>query len=271
MYEYHLHSHFSGDCEEQMEDMIKEAIRLGGKQLCFTDHLDYDYPTTEIQFDFDERRFLETFNQMKEKYGDQIQLQKGIEMGLQPHIIDQCLAFNKNFDPEFVICSFHVACKQDLYNGDFYKNRTPEEAWEHYFEDAIETLKIFKDYSVVGHLDIVKRYDEAARNVPFESYKEKAREVLEMIIADERGIEVNVSGLRTELGETLPNRQMLKLYYELGGKYITIGSDAHNKKELYSHFEEALKMLQDIGFEEFTIYKNRIPEQISIEKTLANR
>lgn len=270
MYEYHLHSHFSGDCEEQMEDMIKEAIKLGGKQLCFTDHLDYDYPTTEIQFDFDEVSFLETFKQMKEKYGHQINLQKGIEMGLQPHIIEKCLEFNRNFKPEFVICSFHVAKKLDLYNGDFYKNRTPEEAWAHYFDDMIETLKGFKDYSVVGHIDMVKRYDVAARNVSFESYKEKVKEVLEMIIADERGIEVNVSGLRTELKETLPNRQILELYYELGGKYITIGSDAHNKKELYSHFGEALKMLQDIGFEYFTIYNNRKPEQVSIKRTLAD-
>jgi len=270
MYDYHLHSHFSGDCEEQMEDIIKAAIKRGGKQLCFTDHLDYDYPTTEIQFDFDPDGFTETFEQLKEKYKDQILLQKGIEMGLQPHIAEMCEKFNKTFKPEFVLCSFHVGCKQDLFNGDFYRDRTPEQAWDDFIDDMLASLKAFKDYSVVGHIDILKRYDEATKNVPLSYYRDKLSKVFELIIADEKGIEVNMSGLRSGLKETLPSRSIIELYFELGGKYITIGSDSHNQYDTYSHFYEVLKMLDEIGFESYTIYENRIPKQMSIKRALDN-
>lgn len=270
MYEYHLHSHFSGDCAEQMEDIIIEAIKRGGKHICFTDHLDYDYPETDIQFEFDEEAFMKTFRELESKYGDQIQIQKGIEMGLQPHIINDCLDFNKRFKPEFVIGSFHVADRKDLFNGDFFKNRTPEEAWDIYLDEVLAILKIFKDYSVVGHLDLIKRYSEAAHHVPFEAYKDKMVLVLKQIIDDQRGIEVNVSGLRRSMNEPLPSWEIIELYYELGGEYITIGSDAHCKEDLYSHFNDTLKKLKTIGFEFFTIYENRQPKQISIERTLAN-
>jgi len=254
MYDYHLHSHFSGDCQEQMEDIILEAIKKGGKQLCFTDHLDYDYPTTEIEFEFDPDGFLKVFNTLKDKYKDLIHIQKGIEMGLQAHIIDECEAFNKSFEPEFVICSFHVADKKDLYNGDFFVGRNGQEAWDVYLDDILETLSRFKDYSVVGHLDILKRYNDAVKEVPFEYYKDKMTDILKIIIKDERGIEVNLSGLRTDLNETLPNKNILKLYQELGGQYITIGSDAHNRYDTYSHFKEALQLLNQLGFDYYTIY-----------------
>jgi histidinol-phosphatase (PHP family) len=270
MYDYHLHSHFSGDCTEEMEDTILGAIKKGGKQLCFTDHLDYDYPTTEIQFEFDPDGFTEVFEKLKEKYKGQIILQKGIELGLQPQVIDQCLKFNQNFKPEFVICSFHVAAKKDLYNGDYYIDRSKEQAWDDYLEDVLTTLKNFKDYSVVGHLDIPKRYNEATKNVPFSYYKDKMKEVLELIIADDRGIEVNMSGLRSELNETLPHRGILELYHELGGRYITLGSDSHDRYDIYSHFKETLEMLQTIGFTEYTIYEHRKPIQMSIKRTLEN-
>ncbi len=271
MYDYHLHSHFSGDCNEQMETTIREAIQMGGKQLCFTDHLDYDYPTTEVQFEFNSKAFSETFELLKEKYQDQILLQKGIEIGLQAHIIDECLAFNAAFNPEFVLCSFHVADRKDLYNGDYYRDKTPEQAWDTYFEEMHETLKLFKDYSVVGHLDIPKRYDDKVKAVPFEYYKNRVEDVLKTIIEDERGIEINMSGLRSDLKETLPSREIIELYYSLGGKYITIGSDAHNSKDIYSHFFDVLETMKEIGFNDFTVYNNRIPKQISIERTLANR
>jgi len=270
MYDYHLHSQFSDDCVEEMEDTILEAIKMGGKQLCFTDHLDYDYPDQSVKFEFNIEGFNEMIESLKVKYKDKLLIQKGIEVGLQPHVISRTETFIKEFNPEFVLCSFHVADRKDLYTGDFFVGRSSEEAWDKYLDDIIETLTQFKDYSVVGHLDILKRYNDGVKLVPYSYYGEKVDTILKMIIDDDRGIEVNMSGLRTPMNETLPHMDIVKRYYELGGKYITIGSDAHMKEDIYSHFNEMLKKLYDIGFEYFTIYKNRIPKQISIKSTLEN-
>lgn len=267
MYEYHLHSHFSGDCTEEMEATIRHAIALGGKQLCFTDHLDYDYPTYDVNFEFDAEGFSNTLAEMQVKYPE-ITIHKGIELGLQPHIVDKCTAFVKAFQPDFVLCSFHVANREDLYNGDFYRDKSPDEAWKKYFEDVYKTLKSFKEYSVVGHLDIPKRYDESTKSVPVSVYRKELEKVLKLIIEDGKGIEVNMSGLRTDAKEPLPNREILEIYYALGGRIITIGSDAHVKEDIYSHFDEMLHLLNDIGFDAISTYEKmkRIP--LNIKKVL---
>lgn len=268
MYDYHLHSHFSGDCQEEMEATIKQAIQVGGKHLCFTDHLDYDYPTIDVNFvDFDAEGFTKKLHEMQDKYPEII-LHKGIELGLQPHLSKQCSDFVEKFKPDFVLCSFHVADRKDLYNGDFYQDKTPEEAWLSYFEDVKATLKTFKSYNVVGHLDIPKRYDEATKSVPLERYSHALDEVLKLIIQDGKGIEVNMSGLRTQQAETLPNRTILERYYALGGSVITIGSDAHFKEDIYSHFKEVLEMLEDIGFESLATFEKMEHIPIKIKEVL---
>lgn len=267
MYDYHLHTSFSGDSDEDMEAIIIRAIKEKGKELCFTDHLDYDYPTIDISFDFNDEAFTEHFNQLKNKYKDQIILRKGIELGLQPHLAKECSAFVKHFKPDFVLCSFHVVEKNDLYVGEFFNDKTPTEAWKKYYKDVYDTLSLFKDYSVVGHLDLPKRYSEGAATDPIEHYKDELIKVLKLIIKDDKGIEVNMSGLR--LGKpSLPGRDIIELYYELGGKYITLGSDAHRKEDIYSHVEEVLEMLSEIGFTSFTTFESLKPIQHDIKTAL---
>jgi len=268
MLDYHLHSSFSGDCKEAMEETILEAIKLGGHELCFTDHLDYDYPSHDIAFDFNADGFSQEFERLKEKYKGQLTLKKGIELGLQYHIVDQCRDFVRAFQPDFVLCSFHVAEKKDLFNGDFFKDKTSHQAWRAYYEDVLRTLKVFKDYSIVSHLDLPKRYEPALRQVDLKDMEAFIIPVLDQIIQDGKGIEVNMSGLRTDLEETLPNPEILALYYERGGRIITIGSDAHRKEDIYSHFKEILVLLKTIGFDHIASFDKMQVQMIPIETLL---
>ena len=45
--DYHLHSSFSGDSRADMEEMIQKAISLGLKNICFTEHMDLNFPVDD--------------------------------------------------------------------------------------------------------------------------------------------------------------------------------------------------------------------------------
>ena len=44
----HLHSSFSSDSDTPMELMIREAIRLQVPSMCFTEHMDLDFPPASL-------------------------------------------------------------------------------------------------------------------------------------------------------------------------------------------------------------------------------
>ncbi len=67
MYDYHVHSHFSGDCKELMEDTVVEAIKKNALQICFTDHIDYDYPEPHNSSLFD-INVSELFSEVEKVY-----------------------------------------------------------------------------------------------------------------------------------------------------------------------------------------------------------
>ena len=156
-YDYHMHSNFSNDSKAAMEDMIKKSIDLGLKEICFTDHVDYDVDTDygpPIILDeyFDKIEFF------KNKYKDKISIKKGIELGLQKQIVNQCSEVVNNHPFDFIICSIHSIEKKDLYFGEFFKGKDQYTAYEIYYNELYNIVKNYKDYSVLGHLDLIKRY-----------------------------------------------------------------------------------------------------------------
>ena len=96
--DYHLHTSFSSDSESPMEDMIKKAIALGLKTICFTEHHDIDYPDNPDGFDFllDLPSYKEKLFTLKEQYQDQIEINYGVELGLMPTTLKKCSDFVKD-------------------------------------------------------------------------------------------------------------------------------------------------------------------------------
>lgn len=40
----HVHTVFSSDSEEPLEQMLTQAVEIGLSSICITDHMDYDFP-----------------------------------------------------------------------------------------------------------------------------------------------------------------------------------------------------------------------------------
>ena len=83
----------------------------------------------------------------------------------------------------------------------------------------------------------------------------------------EKGIalEVNTSGYSEKYGYMFyPDREVLQLYKELGGTLITIGSDAHVCKNIGMGFDAAMKLLKEIGFNEYCYFENGQAKSVPI-------
>ena len=265
MYDYHMHTYFSTDCAIPAAEMIEAAIAAGMKEIAITDHIDYEYNSNEIQFDFDVETGLKEYEALGEAYSDRITVRKGLEIGIQPHVLGRCSILVNMHAFDFVIASVHNSGKQDLYNGDFYRDRTPEEALLFFYEELYEMLRDYKDYSVIGHFDIVKRYNDDVKALPFNKYKEVIAKPLKEVIKAGKGIEINLSGIRQGLGETLPSLDVLKLYKELGGEIVTLGSDSHVPETIGDQFRLGVQMLREAGFDKIYRFERMQPIPVPLE------
>jgi len=255
MYDYHVHSNFSADCEVDMKDTIERAIDIGMKEICFTDHIDYEYCDKSINFEFDMKDYGDYINRMRSLYGDRIKILKGVEMGIQPHIIKKCDDVILANDFDFVISSIHTCDKKDLYTGDFFANKSPKESYNKYFEDLLYCTENFNNFNVLGHLDILIRYNEDVAKENIRDYFDIIEEIFKKLIAKNKGIEINTSGFRYNLDSFHPTVDVIKLYRSLGGEILTTGSDSHNPNTLGLKFDYVYEVLRDLGFKYITTFE----------------
>lgn len=263
--DFHLHSYFSGDSTAPMEQMIQKGIKLGLSQMCFTEHMDYDFPVTDLdpegKFEVNVDSYLYELIGLREKYKDQIKILFGLELGLQPHLARRHAVLAKSYDFDFIIGSSHICNGRDPYYPPFYEGRSEEDAYREYFESIIENIKKFKNFDVYGHLDYVVRYGpNMDADYTYEKYGDVLDEILNLLIAEEKGIEINTGGVKRGLKDLHPCKEIVKRYRELGGEIITIGSDSHSPETITAHFERAASVLTECGFKYYTTFEKRLPE-----------
>lgn len=270
--DYHVHTIYSDDSIHKMEDVIKDGIRKGINELCFTDHVDYGikrdvgdprgpvYLNGQPISNVDYPKYYKEYLTLKEKYKDQITLKLGLEFGIQVHTIPDYEALFKSYPFDFIILSIHQVDDLEFWTGDFQKGKTEKEYYKRYYQELYDVVKNYKNYSVLGHMDLIKRYDDHDGYDSFNNHKEIIIDILKTVIKDGKGIEINTSSVRYEIGDLTPSRDILKLYLELGGTIITIGSDSHKEEHLGAYIEETKKELKELGFKQYCTYNKMIPE-----------
>lgn len=263
--DFHVHTDFSSDSETPMEDMVKQAVSLGLKKVCFTDHMDLDFPKQyELRFVFDVDSYMKKIGELQKKY-PQIQILKGIECGMQTGLGKRYEALLSSYDFDFVINSCHVLYNMDPYYPEFWVERSEKEGIIAYFEQILANVKEFQDFDTCGHIDYIIRYSPSKGKDfnPFD-YMDWIDEILKTVISMGKGIEVNTSGYKYGLGTPHPCTHILKRYKELGGEIITIGSDGHQPCHMAYDFAKAEALLKEIGFRYYAVFEKRKAELIHL-------
>ena len=171
--DYHVHTQYSDDSDYPMEDVVKDAIELGMDEICFTDHVDYgakvDWDSGEeisycnglAMVNVDYPAYVKQIGALQKQYGDRLTIRMGLEFGMQVHTISKFEALYQRYPFDFIILSVHQVEDKGFWSQEFQQGRTQKEYNERYYEELLHLVKRYQNYSVLGHLDLIVRYDKA--------------------------------------------------------------------------------------------------------------
>lgn len=265
--DYHTHTSFSTDSECNPESMAERAVAMGLEILCITDHMDYFFPyPPDGNFTFDPDKYFTSLENLKVKYKNRLDIRIGVELGLrnEKDIIEKtqikCSELVNKYPLDFVIGSTHILAYEDPFYAEYWNKRTRAEGLREYFISILDNIKNYNCFDIYGHLDYIVRYmPTEPRDYNYNDYREIIDEILKGLITAGKGIEINTAGIRYGLDFCHPKKEIMKRYRELGGEIVTIGSDAHKAEYLAGNFDQACKLLSSVGFDYYTVFKNRKP------------
>lgn len=268
----HTHTKFSSDSTANPAEMLAAAKAAGLSALCFTDHMDLDFPGDPSLFVFDADTYFKELLPLKKRAAADTsspELLLGIELGLRPGRPDlreqmDTLLAKHPFD--FVIGSTHVVDELDPYYPDYWT--LPGNRLRRYFEDVRTNVTEHTNFDSLGHLDYIIRYlpDSVSliKDYAVRDFMDLIEETLRILISRGQALEVNTAGLRKELSFAHPKAEVLTRYRELGGELLTLGSDAHTPSDTGADIKKATGLLTACGFRYYSIYRARTPEMIAL-------
>lgn len=264
--DYHIHSKFSLDGEMPIKEICEKAVEIGLDEIAITDHLDIDWPDPKYNFEMpDTEKYIKEIESCKKNYQGRLIIKTGIEIGLQPHVLEENKKIIESYPFDFVIASVHIIQRMDPYQGDYFKGKTKEECYRLYYKETLDLINEYSDFDVLGHIGYIRRYFPA----PYEKgdnllHLELIKDILKVLIKKGKGIEVNTSGYKDASQSPLPPAKVIEAYKNLGGTIITIGSDAHSSDEMGFGLDAGIKAIKKSGFNYISSFTKRKPLPLPI-------
>ena len=239
LFDSHVHTKFSADSEMLAQEALKSAEQTG-LGLVFTEHLDLE--SAPVDFTFDPVAYWQEYASLR---GENLRL--GVEVGMREKTLEGSRAFVERVPFDQVTGAIHFMDDLDLYYPDFYQDKEKETAYRRYFQDMAENLHTHSFVDVLAHIDYIARYAPYDNpELDYGSFRQEIDEVLKTVIETDTVLELNTR----RLGDSLALKELVPIYArykELGGRFITLGSDAHKHEDIGAHFGAAREMAAALG------------------------
>lgn len=245
--DYHIHTEYSCDSEAKMENYVKQALERDIRMLCFTDHVDLNPEDYGYNY-YNAKKYFKAFGKVKETYGTELSLCAGIEFG-EPHLYGDTLKQLAAYPYDFIIGSIHwignmFPCQK------VREQYSAKEFYTLYWKEVLETVKQ-GGFDALGHMDFPKRYYGEIYYLESE-----IKEIFKRLLDGDRIIEINTSSIRKGHSETMPGKELLQIYADCGGRYVTVGSDAHVEQDVGADYEAAKALTEACGLQQ-VVYRER--------------
>ena len=252
MFDQHVHSNFSFDSNEDLENYINVSNK---NDIVTTEHLDFanpiiNYEDSSIEY----LKYIEEITSLNKKYSNKFF--SGIEIGYTLNSEKRIEDFLKDKNFNLKLLSIH---QNGLYDYMCVNKKliSLEALIQEYFEQMIQALESSIEFNVLAHFEYGIRIIDISVT-DFDSLASKfLNKIIELIIKKEIAFEVNTKSMYKYKKENLYS-YMIEKYLKKGGKLFTLGSDAHNIKDYAYKFDEARKFLLDRNIKEIILFKDKI-------------
>lgn len=254
--DYHMHSNFSGDCRYSMEEMCRGAIANGVAEIGFTEHYDL-HPVDHYSDWFKPEPWWAELERCRELFAGQLVIRAGIEIG-EPHLYEQkASAILARYPFDYALGSLHVVRGQTIFNRDYFTSRTAAQAYGDFFTELLE-MTALGGFEVLSHFDLPARFGKVIyEGYDPRDYESLIRPVLQNCIDQGIALDINTKALRSTAQVMTPDIEILTWYAEMGGTRVTLGSDAHNPKDVGAGLDRALAVMAEVGLQGVTYYEAR--------------
>ena len=256
VFDYHVHSAFSVDCQVPMAASCRAAIAAGVTEIAFTDHVDHEPADLGYGY-YRAADYLRAVDAARAEFGDRLTILAGAETDFNERIADQFGRFLERHRFDFVIGSVHYGADGRIIFPDYFAGRSLDDVFAPYFDQvrlAVETGW----FDTIGHLDLPKRYaPRTHREYDPLAFRDRLASLFAAMI--ERGVafEINTSGLRQPPKTSMPGPAIVRWYVEAGGELVTTGTDSHAAQTVGAGLARTLDMLELCGIEAVAAFKER--------------
>lgn len=266
----HVHSDNSHDAHHSVTLVCEKAVAKGLRAIAVTDHcniIDYYKDKQNIicrQAAFEVKKAADVFN-------GQLIVSSGIELG-SPARDDEAVrdVLKNKFD--FVVASVHriKGKKKSFLHYDYTReSNRPECLLPRYLDEMLETVQ-WNGFDSLAHFTFPLRYfpPEQLAEFDFWQYRDRIEAILKTLAQNGKALEINTKCEPFMMnGKTYnfhPDFEVVKLFKELGGEHITVGSDAHSTHDVGNRLSEAYDIAVAAGFKYVTLYQHRTPLSVKI-------
>lgn len=240
--DFHLHAEFSYDSSIQSSELLPLAIQKSYSAIAFTEHLDL-LPQELGYFGLKSlHQYIKQINNLKAMY-PQIKVLCGIEIGDYHQVKDFALSLLNMYHFDLILGSVHFLSDHTNVAIKLPNALSPTQIEDYYRQNLslVSTCQI----DVLAHLGVYKRYYDTK---PDESFcLPLLKEIFGIMIERKIALELNFSCFRKVYHRLLPEPEQIKLYHDMGGRLISIGSDSHQLEHFDDHYDEVIKVIREIG------------------------
>ena len=251
----HLHTNLSPDSDVVLDVYAQQAVERGVREIAITDHVDFEPGAPAYGYaTFEDRERI--VRQAAERWAPQgLDIRFGVELTYDRSWEEDIRSHLARHAYDFTIGSVHDRVESPYsprHVQQWVEGRSLAEIVAPSFDEVAAAARSGL-FDALGHLDVVKRYlhpfvtKEALAAAP-----ELYEPILHALVETGTALEVNTSGLRHGVGETYPSAAMVRRFREMGGRAVTVGSDAHRAEHFGWALADGYQYAVDGGFTALT-------------------